>query len=189
MAGRMQKIAPIRTHTVLAEDEKVIGMHGTQQIIQRTFTREVAHDVLDKNGEQVWKLNHMGIPTVKVRELKPEQVTEVYVYHEVNGQNYKNHDFRPGPDELDKREKRARVEALRENFFEEAEELGMDPKTLARGFQERYSEPAEATSEPVPDPEAAQIADSPNEGRKSERNAKDRARRAKAKEETEAVPA
>ena len=182
MAGRMQKIAPIQTRTILAEDEKVIGIHTDgRQIIERTFMRDIPHAVLDKKGNQAYKPDQFGRQLTPIRELVPTEFTEVYVYNEAHGQNYKNPDFRPGADELDKREKRARIEALRDNFFEEAEEVGMDAQTLARGFQERYAEAPQEPPVTESADEAQLIADGEARAGRARKEARERdAKRAEA---------
>ena len=126
MAGRLQKIKPIVARTVLREDEEVVGRHTTgQDIISRTHTMMIAEDVLDKDGNEVWKSNHLGIPISKVRRKVPTEVTEVYVYDDVGGgHNHKIYDFRPPADEIDKRERLAGIERLRDEYFAKAYDRG-----------------------------------------------------------------
>jgi|TARA_R110000824_G_scaffold100098_2_gene237968 hypothetical protein len=123
-------------------DEQIIDTHTDgRPIIQRTYTKEVRHPVLDVNGEQVWKTNQLGVRTVPMHELKPEQVTETYVYDELRtGHNHKNYDFRPDPGEVAAREKRERVSKLQDEFFEVAEGRGLSASMIANHIAEGEAE-------------------------------------------------
>jgi hypothetical protein len=124
---RLNSISGLRPRTVYAEDEQVIGTHTDgRPIVRRVFTREVRHPVLDARGEQKWKMNQMGVPTVPIFELRPEEATEEYVYDELKtGHNHKNHHFRSDPAELERSAKRERVTDLQEEFFKAAEARGL----------------------------------------------------------------
>lgn len=124
---RLNSIGGLRPRTVLAEDEKVVGTHTDgRQIIRRTYIEEVPHPVLDARGEQKWKMNQMGVPTVPIFELRPEEATEEYVYDELKtGHNHKNYYFRTDPAELERSAKRERVAALQDEFFTAAEARGL----------------------------------------------------------------
>ena len=134
MRQRLNSIGGLQPRTVLMSDEQIIDTHTDgRPIIQRTYTKEVRHPVLDVNGEQVWKTNQLGVRTVPMHELKPEQVTETYVYDELRtGHNHKNYDFRPDPGEVAAREKRERVSKLQDEFFEVAEGRGLRRKPRIR---------------------------------------------------------
>ena len=127
MAGRLQKIKPIVARTVLADDEKVIGRHSTgQEIIERTYMKTFAEDVLDKEGNEVWKTNHLGIPISQVRRKVLREVTEVYVYEDVGGgHNFKNFDFRAPPEVLAERARIEGIQKLKDEYFERAYDRGM----------------------------------------------------------------
>jgi hypothetical protein len=130
---RLNSIGGLRPRTVLAEDEKVIGTHEDgRQIIRRTFIKEVRHPVLDARGEQKWKMNQMGVPTVPIFELRPEEAVEEYVYDELKtGHNHKNYYFRTDPAELERSAKRERVAALQDEFFAAAEDRGLTAGQIA----------------------------------------------------------
>ena len=130
---RLNSIGGLRPRTVYAEDEKIIGTHTDgRPIVQRIFTREVPHPVLDARGEQRWKMNQMGIPTVPIFEIRPETVTEEYVYDELKtGHNHKNYYFRTDPAEVERNAKRERVAALQEDFFGAAEDRGLTADQIA----------------------------------------------------------
>jgi len=130
---RLNTIGGLRPRTVYAEDEQIIGTHTDgRPIVQRTFTRDVSHPVLDARGEQKWKMNQMGVPTVPIFELRPETVTEEYVYDELKtGHNHKNYYFRPDPAELERVAKRERVSVLQDEFFEAAEKRGLTADQIA----------------------------------------------------------
>ena len=135
MPGRMQRISPIRTQTVYGADEKVIGRHTDgRDIIERTFMREVKEAVLDDQGKQVWKVNQLGQPISPIFRLVPTQMTEVYVYDEANGHNNRNRDFRPSEESLAQRARLERIETLRDDFFEAAEERGLTAEQIVAGF-------------------------------------------------------
>ena len=124
---RLNTISGLRPRTVYAEDENIIGTHPDgRPIVQRVFIREERHPVLDANGEQRWKVNQMGMPTVPIFEIRPKEVTEEYVYDELKtGHNHRNYHFRTDPAELERSAKRERVSNLQEEFFEAAEARGL----------------------------------------------------------------
>jgi hypothetical protein len=124
---RLNTISGLRPRTVYAEDENIIGTHTDgRPIIRRVFVKEERHPVLDANGEQRWKVNQMGIPTVPIFEIRPKEVTEEYVYDELKtGHNHKNYYFRTDPAEVERSAKRERVSNLQEEFFEAAEARGL----------------------------------------------------------------
>jgi hypothetical protein len=124
---RLNTISGLRPRTVYAEDENIIGTHTDgRPIVQRVFIREERHPVLDANGDQRWKMNQMGMPTVPIFEIRPKEVTEEYVYDELKtGHNHKNYHFRTDPAELERSAKRERVSNLQEEFFEAAEARGL----------------------------------------------------------------
>ena len=124
---RLNTISGLRPRTVYAEDENIIGTHTDgRPIIRRVFVKEERHPVLDANGEQRWKMNQMGIPTVPIFEIRPKEVTEEYVYDELKtGHNHRNHHFRTDPAEVERSAKRDRVSNLQEEFFEAAEARGL----------------------------------------------------------------
>ena len=130
---RLNTIGGLRPRTVLAEDEKIIGTHEDgRPIIRRTYTKEVRYPVLDARGEQKWKMNQMGVPTVPIFELRPEEATEEYVYDELKtGHNHKNYYFRTDPAELERNAKRKRVSDLQDEFFEAAEDRGLTADQIA----------------------------------------------------------
>ena len=130
---RLNSIGGLRPHTVLGEDEQVVGTHTDgRPIVQRTFIEDVPHPVLDARGEQKWKMNQMGVPTVPIFELRPETVTEEYVYDLLKtGHNHKNYYFRPDPGELERVAKRERVSVLQDEFFEAAEKRGLTADQIA----------------------------------------------------------
>tara|TARA_R110000824_G_scaffold117337_2_gene269274 strand:+ start:674 stop:1168 length:495 start_codon:yes stop_codon:yes gene_type:complete len=130
---RLNSIGGLRPRTALGEDEKIVGTHTDgRPIVRRTFTQEVRHPVLDGRGEQKWKMNQLGIPTVPIFELRPETATEEYVYDELKtGHNHRNYHFRPDAEELERTAKRRRVSALQEEFFEAAEDRGLTADQIA----------------------------------------------------------
>ena len=129
----LNTIIGLRPRTILAEDEKVIGTHTDgRPIVRRTFTRDVRRPVLDDRGEQKWKMNQMGVPTVPIFEIRPEEATEEYVYDELKtGHNHRNYHFRTAPAELERSAKRERVSNLQEEFFEAAEARGLTADQIA----------------------------------------------------------
>jgi hypothetical protein len=133
MRQRLNSIRGLQPRTVLTSEEQIIDTHTDgRPIIQRTYTKEVRHPVLDTSGEQVWKVNQLGMRTIPVFELKPEQVTETYVYDELKtGHNYRNYHFRPDPGETEALEKRERVSKLQDEFFEAAENRGLSASMIA----------------------------------------------------------
>ena len=130
---QLNAISGLNPRTVLAEDEKIIGTHTDgRPIVSRTFIREVRYPVLDASGEQKWKINQMGVPTVPIFELRPEEVTEEYVYDELKtGHNQKNYHFRTDPAELERAAKRERVATLQDEFCEAAEDRGLTADEIA----------------------------------------------------------
>jgi len=130
---RLNSISGLRPRTVYAEDEQIIGTHTDgRPIVRRTFTRDVRYPVLDARGEQKWKMNQMGVPTVPIFELRPETVTEEYVYDELKtGHNHRNYHFRPDPAEVERAAKRERVSTLQDEFFEAAEKRGLTADQIA----------------------------------------------------------
>jgi len=135
MRQRLNRISRLRPRTVLGEDEEIIGTHTDgRPIIERTYTKDVRQAVLTDTGEQAWKINQLGIPTVPIFEIRPETHKEVYVWDELpTGHNYKNYDFRVDPEEIEREKKRSRVDTLKEEFFEAAEERGLSADDIA-GF-------------------------------------------------------
>ncbi len=135
MRQRLNRISRLKPRTVLGEDEKIIGTHTDgRPIIERTYTKDVREAVLNENGEQSWKINQLGIPTVPIYEIRPKNHTEVYIWDELpTGHNHKNYDFRVDPAEIERNEKKDRVETLKDEFFEAAEERGLSADDIA-GF-------------------------------------------------------
>jgi hypothetical protein len=133
MRQRLNSIRGLQPRTVLTSEEEIIDTHTDgRPIIQRTYTKEARYPVLDGDGEQVWKVNQLGMRTVPVFELRPEQVTETYVYDELKtGHNYRNYHFRPDPGEIEARDKRERVSKLQDEFFEVAEGRGLSASMIA----------------------------------------------------------
>ena len=133
MRQRLNSIRGLQPRTVLTSEEAIIDTHTDgRPIIQRTYTKEARYPVLDGDGEQVWKVNQLGMRTVPVFELRPEQVTETYVYDELKtGHNYRNYHFRPDPGEIEARDKRERVSKLQDEFFEVAEGRGLSASMIA----------------------------------------------------------
>ena len=133
MRQRLNSIRGLQPRTVLDGNEEIIDTHTDgRPIIQRTYTKEARYPVLDGDGEQVWKVNQLGMRTVPVFELRPEQVTETYVYDELKtGHNYRNYHFRPDPGEIEARDKRERVSKLQDEFFEVAEGRGLSASMIA----------------------------------------------------------
>ena len=133
MRQRLNSIRGLQPRTVLQSNEQIIDTHTDgRPIIQRTFTKEVREPVLDKGGEQVWKMNQMGVPTVPVYKLRPEEVTETYVYDELRtGHNMRNYHFRENKVEVEARAKRARVSKLQDEFFAVAEDRGLSAAEIA----------------------------------------------------------
>ena len=133
MRQRLNSIRGLQPRTVLTSEEEIIDTHTDgRPIIQRTYTKEVPYPVLDVSGEQVWKTNQMGVRTIPVVELRPEQVTETYVYDELKtGHNYRNHHFRPDPGEIEAQEKKKRVAKLQDEFFGVAEGKGLSASMIA----------------------------------------------------------
>ena len=152
---RLNTISGLRPRTVYAEDETIIGTHTDgRPIVRRVFTREVSHPVLDARGEQKWKMNQMGVPTVPVFELRPEEMTEEYVYDELKtGHNYKNHHFRTDPAEMERSAKRQRVTTLQDEFFTAAEARGLTAGQIADFVAAGRKEGA-AVEAPLPKAEA-----------------------------------
>ena len=142
MRQRLNSIGGLQPRTVLMSDEQIIDTHTDgRPIIQRTYTKEVRHPVLDVNGEQVWKTNQLGVRTIPVFELKPEEVTETYVYDELRtGHNHRNYHFRPDPGEVEAQEKRERVSKLQDEFFEVAEGRGLSASMIANHIAEGEAE-------------------------------------------------
>lgn len=132
MAQRMQRIKAIRTHTVLAENEKVIGKHTTgQDIIARTYMKDVKEPVLDKNGEQVWKYDRDRNPLTRIFRNVPTEVTEIYVWDELKtGHNRRNYGFRPTDEELVQRDQLQRAATLQEEYWKKAAERGLTADAL-----------------------------------------------------------
>jgi hypothetical protein len=133
MRQRLNSIRGLQPRTVLSDNEQIIDTHTDgRPIIQRTFTKEVRVPVLDKDGEQVWKMNQLGIKTVPVFQLVPEEVTETYVYDELKtGHNMRNYHFREDKAEVEARAKRARVNKLQDEFFAVAEDRGLSAAEIA----------------------------------------------------------
>jgi hypothetical protein len=133
MRQRLNSIRGLQPRTVLGDNEQIIDTHTDgRPIIQRTFTKEVRVPVLDNDGEQVWKMNQLGIKTVPVFKLIPEEVTETYVYDELRtGHNMRNYHFREDSSEVEARAKRARVSKLQEEFFAVAEDRGLSAAEIA----------------------------------------------------------
>tara|TARA_R100000458_G_C8165369_1_gene167859 strand:- start:107 stop:574 length:468 start_codon:yes stop_codon:yes gene_type:complete len=133
MRQRLNSIRGLQPRTVLGANEQIIDTHTDgRPIIQRTFTKEVRVPVLDKDGEQVWKMNQLGVKTVPVFKLVPEEVTETYVYDELRtGHNMRNYHFREDSAEVEARAKRARVSKLQEEFFAVAEDRGLSAAEIA----------------------------------------------------------
>jgi hypothetical protein len=133
MRQRLNSIRGLQPRTVLSDNEQIIDTHTDgRPIIQRTFTKEVRVPVLDKDGEQVWKMNQLGIKTVPVFQLVPEEVTEIYVYDELKtGHNMRNYHFREDKAEVEARAKRARVNKLQDEFFAVAEDRGLSAAEIA----------------------------------------------------------
>ena len=133
MRQRLNSIRGLQPRTVLGANEQIIDTHTDgRPIIQRTFTKEVRVPVLDKDGEQVWKMNQLGVKTVPVFKLIPEEVTETYVYDELRtGHNMRNYHFREDASEVEARAKRARVSKLQEEFFAVAEDRGLSAAEIA----------------------------------------------------------
>jgi hypothetical protein len=138
MRQRLNSIRGLQPRTVLTSEEAIIDTHTDgRPIIQRTYTKEVRHPVLDVNGEQVWKTNQLGVRTIPVFELKPEEVTETYVYDELKtGHNHRNYHFRPDPGEVEAQGKRERVSKLQDEFFEVAEGRGLSASMIANHIAE-----------------------------------------------------
>ena len=135
MRQRLNRISRLRPRTVLGDDETIIGTHTDgRPIIERTYTKDVRQAVLNENGEQSWKINQLGIPTVPIYEIRAEPHTEVYIWDELpTGHTQKNHDFRVDSAEVERNEKKDRVETLKDEFFEAAEERGLSADDIA-GF-------------------------------------------------------
>lgn len=152
MRQRLNSIGGLRPRTVLTDEEQIIDTHTDgRPIIERTYTKEVRHPVLDVNGEQVWKTNQLGVRTVPVYELRPEQVTETYVYDELKtGHNNRNRHFREDPGEAEAREKRERVSKLQDEFFEVAEDRGLSATMIA----DHIAEGEAAKQAPPPPPKS-----------------------------------
>jgi len=133
MRQRLNSISGLTPRTTLAGDEKIVDTHvDGRPIIERTYTKEVREPVLDAKGEQVWKMNQLGVKTVPVFQLRSEPVTETYVYDELKtGHNRKNHHFREDPVTAAKAAKRDRVSKLRDEFFEAAEDRGLNADQIA----------------------------------------------------------
>ena len=133
MRQRLNSIRGLQPRTVLDGNEEIIDTHTDgRPIIQRTYTKEVREPVLDKDGDQVWKMNQMGVPPVPVYKLRPEEVTETYVYDELRtGHNMRNYHFREDKVEVEARAKRARVNKLQDEFFAVAEDRGLSAAEIA----------------------------------------------------------
>ena len=142
MRQRLNSIRGLQPRTVLTSEEAIIDTHTDgRPIIQRTYTKEVRYPVLDGSGEQVWKTNQLGVRTLPVFELRPEQVTETYVYDELKtGHNHRNYHFRPDPGEIEAQEKKERVSKLQDEFFEVAEGRGLSASMIADHIAEGEAE-------------------------------------------------
>lgn len=118
--AKMKRMKRVRTHTVLADDEKIIGRHTTgQDIIARTYMKNIKEPVLDKNDEQVWIYDRDRNPVTKRFRQVPTEVTEVYVYELLpTGHNRKNYGFRPTEEELAQRDRLERRERLKEEYWD-----------------------------------------------------------------------
>lgn len=132
MAQRMQRIKAIRTHTVLADNEVVIGKHTTgQDIIARTYMKEFKEPILDKDGEQKWSYDRDRNPMTRQFRLVPREVTDVYVYDELKtGKNVRNYGFRPTEEELAQRDQLERAATLQQEYWKEAAKRGLDANAL-----------------------------------------------------------
>ena len=152
---RLNSISGLRPRTVYGEDETIIGTHTDgRPIVRRVFVKEERHPVLDGKGEQRWKMNQMGIPTVPIFEIRPREVTEEYVYDELKtGHNHRNHHFRVDQAEVERSAKRERVSNLQEEFFEAAEARGLTADQIT-DFVAAGRKEVEAVDAPTPEAEA-----------------------------------
>lgn len=140
----LQSVEPVIAKFVVPKGAKVIGHIPNRDgspnydfpIVQQQVKVQVKVPVLDRDGEQRWKLSPKGEPTVKMFKLTTEKkVVEWVPAYSPQGHIAKNFNFRPDPEEQKRTERAAKLKQVERQLAEALVDEDVDVATLVASLK------------------------------------------------------